>query len=208
MSAHRAQSFFTIANLLSLARPPLGLLFAVVLVAPQGGPWAAFGVLALAGLTDALDGMFARKGESLRTGGVGRAAPAGTGSWLDPICDKVFAAIVLTAIWFDSHPPLKLLGLILAREVAQLPLAVIYAAIPSLRRWLRYDFRASALGKAATVAQFAAITALLFKSDAAPVFALVSFAVGLLALGDYLGRAIRISRQRRDGAADPNVRAS
>jgi phosphatidylglycerophosphate synthase len=208
MSENRSHSFFTIANLLSLARPPLGLLFALALVAPWGGAWAALGILALAGLTDALDGMFARKAESLRTGGVGRAAPAGTGSWLDPICDKVFVATVLGAIWFDSRPPLKLLALILAREVAQLPMAAIYAAIPSLRRWLRYDFRASTLGKTATVLQFAAIAALLFKSKLAPVAAWVSFAVGLIALGDYLGRAIRISRQRRQDPVDPDLRVS
>jgi phosphatidylglycerophosphate synthase len=200
MSALGNGSFFSTANLLSLARIPLGLLFSVALVAPWGGPWAACCVLAVAGLTDALDGIFARRAEARRTGGAGRVAPAGTGSWLDPICDKFFVATVLTAIWFHSHPPLTLLGLILARELAQVPLAAIYAAIPALRRWLRYDFRASALGKAATVLQFAAIAALLFDSKAAPVAAAVSFLVGVLALGDYLSRAIKIGRQRRQDA--------
>jgi phosphatidylglycerophosphate synthase len=200
MSAIGNPSFFTIANLLSLARVPLGLLFSVALVAPWGGPWAAFGVLVAAGLTDALDGIFARRAEMRRTGGVGRAAPAGTGSWLDPICDKFFVATVLVAIWFHTRPPLTLLGLIVARELAQVPLAGIYAAVPALRRWLRYDFRASALGKAATVMQFAAIAALLFSSKTAPVAASVSFLLGVVALVDYLGRAVKIGRQRRHDA--------
>ena len=197
MAVIGSQSFFTIANLLSLARVPLALLFATVLAAPWGGAWAALGVLAVAGLTDALDGHFARRAASRGVPGSGRVAPSGTGSWLDPICDKVFVATVLVAIWFHSRPSLTLLGLILARELAQLPLSLIYAVIPTLRRWLRYDFRASALGKAATVMQFAAITALLFQSAAAPVAAWVSFVVGIAALGDYVRRAIQIGRQRQ-----------
>ncbi len=197
MSVAGSQSFFSIANLLSLARVPLALLFAVVLVAPWGGPWVALLVLALAGLTDALDGIFARRAATQLAPGAGSVAPAGTGSWLDPICDKIFVATVLGAIWFHGRPSLTLLGLILARELVQLPLSLIYAVVPTLRRWLRYDFRASVLGKAATVLQFTAITALLFQSPAALMAAWVSFGVGLLALADYVRRAIRIGRERQ-----------
>ena len=189
-------SFFSVANLLSLARLPLALLFAVALAAPWGGPWAALGVLALAGLTDALDGMFARRAEARRTGTAGSVAPAGTGSWLDPICDKVFVASVLGAIWYRTQPSMGVLALIVARELAQLPLSLIYAVVPALRRWLRYDFRASVLGKAATVSQFIAIAALLFDSTLVRPAAWVTFALGLLALGDYVLRAVRIGRAR------------
>ncbi|MES1205342.1 MAG: CDP-alcohol phosphatidyltransferase family protein [Pseudomonadota bacterium] len=192
-------SFFTPANLLSLARVPLGLLFAVVLAAPWGGPAAGLAVLVLAGITDALDGHIARRAYARQSGGSAAETPAGTGSWLDPICDKLFVATVLAAIWVRSRPPLALLALILGRELAQLPLSVIYAAIPALRRWLRYDFRASVLGKAATVLQFAAITALLFDDTTAWGMAAVSFFVGMLALGDYLRRAIQIGRRRLHG---------
>jgi len=193
-------SFFSVANLLSLARLPLALAFAVVLAAPWGGPWAALGVLALAGATDALDGVFARRAEARRLGTHGPTAPAGTGSWLDPVCDKLFVGGVLAAIWYRSQPSLGLLALIVARELAQLPLSVVYAAVPALRRWLRYDFRASVLGKAATVSQFAAIAALLFQSPLAVPAAWFAFAIGLLALGDYILRAVRIGRARLDHA--------
>ena len=188
--------FFSTANVLSLARLPLALLFAVVLAAPWGGPLAALGVLALAGLTDALDGAVARRAEARRTGATGPVAPAGTGSWLDPICDKVFVAGVLGAIWYRSQPPLGLLALIVARELAQLPLSLIYATVPALRRWLQYDFRASVLGKAATVSQFAAVAALLFDSALTRPLAWAAFVIGLLALGDYVRRAVRIGRMR------------
>jgi hypothetical protein len=51
-------------------------------------------------------------------------------------------------------------------------------------------------GKAATVWQFAAIASLLWTSWATPVLAGVSFVVGLIALGDYLRRALAIGRRR------------
>jgi cardiolipin synthase len=198
-------SFFSIANLLSLARVPLALAFAVVLAAPWGGPVVALGVLAVAGLTDALDGMFARRAEARRLGTHGPTAPAGTGSWLDPVCDKVFVAGVLGAIWYRSQPSLGLLALIIARELAQLPLSLVYATVPVLRRWLRYDFRASVLGKAATVAQFVAIGALLFQSRLVVPAAWLAFAMGLLALGDYILRAIRIGRARLGQSPQPSA---
>jgi phosphatidylglycerophosphate synthase len=199
--------FFTAANLLSLVRLPLGAAFAVALSAPWGGRWAAMGVLALAGASDVADGWSARRAWAARAAsGLAegapakeRASPAGMGSWLDPICDKLFVASVLGAIWYASHPPLWWLGLIVARELIQLPLSLIYAAIPALRRWLRYDFRASAPGKAATVMQFCAVAALIWQSRAALGFGVASFVIGLVALGDYLRRAIRIGARRLDG---------
>jgi phosphatidylglycerophosphate synthase len=196
----RATSLFTAANLLSLARLPLGVLFWVVLHAgwggPTGGPWLATLVLVLAGVTDLLDGALARRALARQTGGKVQGTPAGAGSWLDPICDKLFVVMVLAAIWSVRRPGLGILAMIVARELAQLPLSVIYALVPSLRRWLRYDFRASVLGKAATVLQFCAILALLFAEPSATLFAVVSFVVGLVALGDYVRRAIRIGQQR------------
>ena len=104
--------------------------------------------MAAAAATDVLDGTLAR-----RRG----VALAGVGSWLDPVCDKLFVAAVLAALHVERGVPLGMLALIVARELLQLPMSVVYRAIPSLHHWLRYDFRASVLGKAATIAQFLAI---------------------------------------------------
>ena len=111
----------------------------------------ALGVMALAAGTDVLDGTIAR-----RRG----LATAGMGSWLDPICDKLFVGAVLAALHFERGVPLWLLAVIVARELLQLPMVVVYRAFPTLRHWLRYDFRASPLGKAATITQFLAIGSL------------------------------------------------
>jgi cardiolipin synthase len=142
--------------------------------------------MGLAAATDVLDGYLAR-----RSG----ADVAGTGSWLDPICDKLFVGAVLAALHFERGVPLAVLAIIVARELAQLPIAVFYRVIPTLRSWLRYDFRASFLGKAATVAQFLAIAALVVGVPAMPLVWL-AFALGLIALGDYLRRAVAMGRQR------------
>jgi hypothetical protein len=89
-----------------------------------------------------------------------------------------------------------MLALIVARELIQLPMSIVYRTIPTLRRWLRYDFRASVLGKAATIAQFLAIAALVVDLPATLPISL-AFALGILALIDYVRRAIAIGRARR-----------
>ena len=73
----------------------------------------ALGVMALAAVTDMLDGIIAR-----RRG----VSTAGMGSWLDPICDKLFVGAVLAALHFERGVPLSLLALIVARELMQLPM--------------------------------------------------------------------------------------
>lgn len=198
----RRDPLFHLANALSLVRLPLGVLFWPALLSDGGGPVRATVVLVIAGVTDVLDGYVARLAVARQSGAAGPArttavtTPAGVGSWLDPICDKLFVGLVLGAIWVATRPSLLLLALIVMRELVQLPLSLVYALVPSLRRWLRYDFRASLLGKAATVLQFFAILALLYRDPSAPVFAATSLAVGLLALGDYIRRAVVMGRAR------------
>jgi cardiolipin synthase len=181
-----ANSLLTLPNLLSLSRLPLGWVFWVVLGrTPERGA-LALGVMGLAAVTDVLDGTLAR-----RRG----ADSSGMGSWLDPICDKLFVGAVLAALHFERGVSLGLLAIIVARELLQLPMAVVYRVSPTLRQWLRYDFRASPLGKAATVAQFTAIAALILNIPATAL-AIMAFALGVIALGDYIRRAVAMGRER------------
>src|SRR5579863_431437 len=158
MSAAANDRFLTIPNALSLARLPLGGLFWLALARGPEHAELPFGVLAAAAATDVLDGWLARRN------GVD---PSGTGSWLDPICDKLFVGSVLTALYLERRAPLSLLALIVTRELLQLPMVLVYRTSATLRRWLHYDFRASVLGKAATVAQFLAVGAIIVASAAA-----------------------------------------
>lgn len=196
-----SDSVFTLANLLSLSRLPLGVAFVWALNAGVGwGPPLL--VLLLAGASDALDGWVARRAVA-KVDSDGAATPSGMGSWLDPICDKLFVSTVLGALWWRYRPPLGLLALILGRELVQLPLSLVYAAVPALRRWLRYDFRASPPGKAATILQFCAIVALIFHSRFSLAVAWAAFAMGMIALTEYIWRAVQMGRQRLHEAPGP-----
>jgi len=196
MSPSREQLLLWLPNLLSLTRIPLGGLFWLTLgPTARQSPWA-FGVMAAAAVTDVLDGYLARRNAS-RAGAAG-AAHGGSGAWLDPICDKLFVASVLAAILVRRHPQLWLVALIVSRELIQLPLTLVYRFFPVLRSWLRYDFRASGLGKAATVAQFVAVAALILDHPSIAIFAAIAFVLGVAALADYVRRAIAIGRARLD----------
>ncbi|HXJ23512.1 MAG TPA: CDP-alcohol phosphatidyltransferase family protein [Polyangia bacterium] len=190
-AAPRSTAWFTPPNLLSLARLPLGALFWVVLGARPGRALPGLAVLAAAAATDVLDGIAARRsGVDL----------AGVGSWLDPLCDKLFVGAVLGALHFQRGVPLRLLALIVARELLQLPMSLVYRAFPTLRHFLHYDFRASRLGKAATISQFLAIVALVvglpFRLPVA-----CAFVLGIVALADYVRRAIELGRHRQGAAS-------
>jgi len=182
-------SITSLPNLLSLSRLPLGGVFWVALGPTPTMTHAvlAIGVMALAAVTDVLDGTIARR-RGMST--------AGMGSWLDPICDKLFVGAVLAALHFERGVPLWLLAVIVARELMQLPMVLVYRAFPTLRHWLRYDFRASHLGKAATIVQFLAIGSLVMGWPAALPFAWGAFGLGLVALADYVRRAVLIGKQR------------
>jgi cardiolipin synthase len=187
MSEPAPNKITSLPNLLSLSRLPLAGVFWVALGPTPKRALLALGVMALAAGTDVLDGTLAR-----RRG----VSTAGMGSWLDPICDKLFVGAVLAALHFERGVPWLLLAVIVARELLQLPMVVVYRVFPTLRHWLRYDFRASHLGKAATIIQFLAIGALVMGWPAALPLAWGAFGVGLVALIDYVRRAVTLGKQR------------
>jgi phosphatidylglycerophosphate synthase len=198
MSPAARSDLLSLPNLLSLSRLPLGGVFWVALGPAEPRPTpgraaAAVGVMGVAAVTDMLDGYLAR-----RRG----ADSAGAGSWLDPVCDKLFVGAVLAALHVLRGVPLGLLALIVTRELLQLPMALVYRVVPTLRHWLQYDFRASLLGKAATCSQFLAIAALVIGIPAGAL-AVLAFVLGTTALADYIRRAIRIGRKRLTDAPAP-----
>jgi cardiolipin synthase (CMP-forming) len=175
----------TLADWFSLARIPLGAIFLFV----AGRLPLAVAVLFLAGVTDVLDGWAARR----RSGGVDPGPHRG--DWLDPFCDKVFVFSMLTGIYLVHRPPIALLLLVMTREVLQVLAFGVYKLIPSLRRGLRYNYRAHPVGKATTVAQFATATALLFEHPVAEPLALAAATLGIATVVVYLNRARVIARR-------------
>ena len=122
------------------------------------------------------------------------------GAWLDPLCDKTFVVSVLIATWVHTHPALWLIVAIGARELVLVPLAALYR-FTGLRSRMRYDFRAGPLGKAATVAQFVAVLALLAHLPYRAALAGLSGVLGLVAAGHYVRRGLRLARRSSIGPA-------
>lgn len=172
-----------LADLLSLVRLPLAVLF----VWAAARPAYALAVLAAAGVSDVLDGWAARRAQ-----GTAIDLPH-RGDWLDPLCDKIFVATVLAAVYVVYRPPAFLLVLTASRELIQLLAMVVYRVVPRLRR-LRYNFRANALGKVTTVSQFVTIAAFLLQVPVAALLALASGTLGILSVAIYLNRARTLAR--------------
>ena len=138
----------TIANQLTLLRMLLIPGFVLLVVYAHLG-WA-LAVLFVAGVTDALDGLIARRTGQKTT----------LGAWLDPMADKLLltsAFIVLTVpgTTLVNRMPLWLTVIILSRDIA----IVLTVAIVNLAIGPR-TFKPSLLGKAATALYIA--TALIF----------------------------------------------
>jgi cardiolipin synthase (CMP-forming) len=149
MGRYRARDLLLPPSLLSFSRIPLAAGFVML----SGHPSLALGTLLLAGVTDVLDGAWARR--------FGQATP--TGAVVDGVLDKLFAAVVVGALVVQGHLPWFAACLLATRELGELPLVVWWAAHDGQRRARAEDPRANWLGKAATVFQFLAIAALLMQ---------------------------------------------
>jgi len=140
----------------------------VLFYVPYGwnGP-AACAAFALAGITDSLDGYYARKwGQTSRLG-----------AFLDPVADKLIVAAALVLIvsrdprWFVAMVAIVIIG----REIA----------VSALREWMaeigaRSRIRVSVWGKYKTVMQIVGLSLLLFRYD---VLGIPIYKLGLILTG-------------------------
>ena len=164
-----------IAHALTLSRIPLGM----ALIYAYGDAPLAVALIAIAAVTDTLDGTVARALQRR-----GHTEPA-IGGWLDPLMDKVFVAIVLAVIWYHARD-LTVILLIGARELFVLPLAAYYVA----RHRPVGGLRADVYGKAATVAQFVAVAIVIGHPPWALAAAIATAAIGVVTGVHYVAREI------------------
>jgi phosphatidylglycerophosphate synthase len=165
-----------LAHALTLSRIPI----AFALWITYGDPARSLALIVLAALTDAADGNVARWMER-------RGHPhSSIGGWLDPLVDKLFVAIVLALVWIRAGEPLVVV-LVGARELLFLPLAALYAA----RRPAIGELHADPIGKAATIAQFAALAAIFAAPAWALPAAIAAATLGLVAVAHYAARVLR-----------------
>src|SRR6202051_4483167 len=130
-------------------------------------PWAdpaACAAFALAGITDSLDGYYARKlGQTSRLG-----------AFLDPVADKLIVAAALVLIvskdprWFVVIVAVVIIG----REIA----------VSALREWMaeigaRGRIKVSILGKYKTIMQITGLSMMLFRH---PLFGIPIYKLGVV----------------------------
>jgi cardiolipin synthase (CMP-forming) len=169
-----------LAHALTLSRIPIAIVFWLTYGQSRA---LSLGLVVLAALTDSADGTVARRAKR-RTG-----STSTLGEWLDPVADKLFVLGVLAAIQVHEPVPWAVIALIVARELVLIPLAAIYRLVVHGRHRGAHAFKARFLGKAATVAEFLAISALVVRSPAVVPIAIFAAVLGLAAVVVYIVRA-------------------
>jgi|SRR5665213_2041648 len=161
----RRQSNWNVPNSLTWLRILMIPAILALFYMPYG--WAnpaACAAFALAGITDSLDGYYARKlGQTSRLG-----------AFLDPVADKLIVTAALVLIvskdprWFVVITAIVIIG----REIA----------VSALREWMaeigaRGRIKVSVLAKYKTIMQIVGLSFLLFRQD---LFGLPIYTLGLL----------------------------
>jgi cardiolipin synthase (CMP-forming) len=108
----------------------------------------SFILFVAAGLTDAMDGLLARVLKQRTV----------LGHYLDPVADKLLLSTIFLVLLHKSLIPITVTVLVFGRDVAILLVAaILYAAVG------RREFHPSIFGKANTLAQIAAVAAVLLS---------------------------------------------
>jgi cardiolipin synthase len=163
---------------LSLSRLGLAVLFIMT-----SSPLLRAGLIALAGVTDVLDGWIARHA---------RLATR-LGALIDPIADRGFAVTALLMLLLDGLLTPVQVGLLLVRDVATAVGFVVARFFPALRP---VEFKARMLGKATTAVQTVTmLAALLAPAVVRPLIALVAV-LAVAAVVDYAWAVWRARIQR------------
>ncbi len=176
----------TLANQLTILR--IALIPAFVLLVVYGYLGAALLVFSIAGLTDALDGLIARRAGQ-RTS---------LGAWLDPMADKLllvttFVVLTLPGIPLVNHLPLWLTVSVISRDVVIVGVVAIINLAVGPR-----TFRPSLFGKATTAAFIVTSVVVMFFNYRGETSILIdigiwlSLALTLVSSADYFFKLRRL----------------
>lgn len=107
-SSKSAGRFFTLSNILSISRALLAIPFALVMLSsiPFNRLWGGV-IMAVAALTDKLDGVFARRFHETTE----------WGKILDPLADKIAVGVVGVVLLFLDRIPLWFVLAVIGRDV-------------------------------------------------------------------------------------------
>jgi phosphatidylglycerophosphate synthase len=164
---------FVAADFFTLVRLPLAAAFPIV---QNAGTRLV--ILAVAGATDLLDGVLARRFGSSRFGPV-----------IDPVADKLFAAAAFGVVLFSGKLAWYEVAGVLARDLV----ATVAFAITAIRGHAA-AIPARAGGKAVTLLQLLTLIAFLLDSPLLRPLAWATAAVALYAIWDYVRVAPKAKR--------------
>jgi endonuclease/exonuclease/phosphatase family metal-dependent hydrolase/phosphatidylglycerophosphate synthase len=172
-----------VANVITVSR----VAFAIAFWVTYGSRAWSVAWIALAAISDALDGRVARAARARH--GTPIHAPS-VGDWLDPAADKVFVVIVVIAIGFHGSGTWPLIACLAARELVLVPVLVVYTIARGLGGVRSRPLRAQPIGKLATVMQFIALVAVVAPmSGARWPLAIAAGVLGLVAAIEQLAVA-------------------
>lgn len=162
----------TIANVLTLFRAVAGIPIFVAL--GYGERTLALVLFGLAAISDALDGVLARRGGTAE----------GHGMILDPLADKALVLLTLVALALVGSAPLGIAAIIVVREVC-----VAAARVLAYRKGLRTH--AAVAAKVKTACEMAALALLIARpttlvTDVGAVLLTAAAMIGILTLPAYL----------------------
>src|SRR5580693_5453281 len=136
----KLSQIFTAPNQLTLLRMVFVPFIVIELV--EGRYFWALVLFVIAGFSDGLDGLLARKLHQQTL----------LGQYLDPIADKLLLSTMFLVLSILHKVPWKFTVLVFSRDVSILAASAVLFATAGLR-----DFRPSIFGKANTFAQVAAV---------------------------------------------------
>ena len=159
----RLSQIFTAPNQLTLLRMVFVPFIVIELV--EGRYFWALVLFVIAGFSDGLDGLLARKLHQQTL----------LGQYLDPIADKLLLSTMFLVLSILHKIPWKFTVLVFSRDISILAASAVLFAIAGLR-----DFRPSIFGKANTFSQIAAVFFVMLLSCSAGALD-VDYAHGILA---------------------------
>jgi cardiolipin synthase len=146
-ASERLHRFRTAPNLLTLSRICLAPFLVSAILDNHYA--LSFGLFVVAGLTDLLDGLLARLLKQYTM----------LGQYLDPVADKLLLSTLFLVFTYKGMIPAHVTAMVLGRDVGILVVAAILYATTGRR-----EFRPSIFGKGSTLAQIAAVAAVLFQA--------------------------------------------
>ncbi len=160
-------ALFTLPNTLSLSRVVLALAFVLVT-----GPRDRIALIAVAGLTDFMDGWLARHEKTEST----------AGALLDPIGDRVFVFVAISTYLIEGQLTTGQYVMFLTRDIATAVGFVVAKIIPTLRPAV---FRARMLGKIVTVLQLVTLVGILVMPELTRILILTIGIISAASIVDY-----------------------